>query len=130
MFLLVSKFKVIGMVCILFLALEGSGEVGDSCIYLSFVVVVVVVPSFGNTEGTVEWDYYYGANASTESEAGPVDTKVKNGRDLLYYSRFSIIWLNPQAGKMKRIILSDWLPEQAKWACLARSRFFALVLQD
>ena len=87
--------------------------------------VVVVVPSFGNTEGTVEWDYYYGANASTESEAGPVDTKVKN---VLVFP--IIIWLNPQAGNMKRIMLSDWLPEQAKWACLARSRFFALVLQD
>ena len=68
---------MIGMLCILFLAWEGSGEVGDPCIYLSFFVVVVV-PSFGNTEGTVEWDYYYGENASTESEAGPVDTKVEN----------------------------------------------------
>ena len=72
--------------------MRGSGEVGDPCIYMSFVVVVVVVPSFGNTEGTVEWDYYYGANASTESEAGPVDTKVKN--DVLF----------------SRIMLSDWLP--------------------
>ena len=91
---LVSKFKMIGMLCILFLAWEGSGEVGDPCIYLSFFVVVVV-PSFGNTEGTVEWDYYYGASASTESEAGPVDTKVEN------FILFSIImWLNPQAGNI------------------------------
>ena len=89
---------------------------------MSFFVVVVVVPSFGNTEGTVEWDYYYGENASTESEAGPVDTKVEN------FILFSIImWLNPQAGNMKRNMLSDWLLEQAKWACLACSRFFAFV---
>ena len=94
-------------------------------IHAFICLFVVVVPSFGNTEGTVEWDYYYGANASTESEAGPVDTKVKNVILFLI-----IIWLNPQAGKMKRIMLSDWLPEQAKWAYLARSRFFALVPQD
>ena len=87
--------------------------------------VVVVVPSFGNTEGTVEWDYYYGASASTESEAGPVDTKVEN------FILFSIIMgLNPQAVNMKRIMLSDWLLEQAKWACLARSRFFVFFPQD
>ena len=94
-------------------------------LFVFFVVVVVVVLSFGNTEETVEWDYYYGANASTESEAGPVDTKVKN---VILFS--IIIWLNPQAGKIKRIMLSDWLPEQAKWSCLARSRFFALVPKD
>ena len=76
---------------------------------MSFFVVVVVVPSFGNTEGTVEWDYYYEANASTESEAGPVDTKVEN---VLVFS--IIMWLNPEAGNMKRIMLSDWLLEQAK----------------
>ena len=74
-FLFVSKFKMMGMLWILFLAWEGSGKVGDPSIYLSFFLVVVA-PSFGITEGTVEWDYYYGANASTESEAGPVDTKV------------------------------------------------------
>ena len=90
-----------------------------------FFFVVVVVPSFGNTEGTVEWDYYYEANASTESEAGPVDTKVEN---VLVFS--IIMWLNPEAGNMKRIMLSDWLLEQAKWAWLARSRFFAFVPQD
>ena len=66
--------------------------------HLFVFFVVVVVPSFGNTEGTVEWDYYYGANASTESEAGPVDTKVKN---VILFS--IIIWLNLQAGKMKRL---------------------------
>ena len=80
-------------------------------------VVVVVVSSFGNTEGIVEWDYYYGANASTENEEGPLDTKVKN---VILFS--IIIWLNPQAGKMKRIMFSDWSPDHAKWACLARSR--------
>ena len=74
-----------------------------------FFFFVVVVPSFGNTEGTVEWDYYYEANASTESEAGPVDTKVEN---VLVFS--IIMWLNPEAGNMKRIMLSDWLLEQAK----------------
>lgn len=93
--------------------------------FICLFVVVVVVPSFGNTEGTVEWDYYYEANASTESEAGLVDTKVEN---VLVFS--IIMWLNPEAGNMKRIMLSDWLLEQAKWACLARSRFFAFVPQD
>ena len=93
--------------------------------FICLFVVVVVVPSFGNTEGTVEWDYYYEANPSTESEAGPVDTKVEN---VLVFS--IIMWLNPEAGNMKRIMLSDWLLEQAKWACLARSRFFAFVPQD
>ena len=28
---------------------------------------------------------------------------------------FLIVWKNPQAGKMKQILLSDWLPEQARW---------------
>ena len=26
----------------------------------------------------------------------------------------NITWLNPQAGKMKRILCSDWLPERAR----------------
>ena len=26
----------------------------------------------------------------------------------------NIIWLNPQTGKMKRILCSDWLPERAR----------------
>ena len=32
-----------------------------------------------------------------------------------------IIWLAPRAGEMKRILCSDWLPEWARWAYLARS---------
>ena len=31
-----------------------------------------------------------------------------------------ITWLNPQAGKMKRTLHSDWLLEWARWAHLAR----------
>ena len=31
-----------------------------------------------------------------------------------------IIWLNPQAGKVKRTLHSDWLPEWARWNHLAR----------
>ena len=27
-----------------------------------------------------------------------------------------IIWLNPRAGKVKRILRSDWLPERRRWA--------------
>ena len=38
-----------------------------------------------------------------------------------------MIWLNPRAGKMKRILCSDWLPERAEWAFLARSGFPASV---
>ena len=38
-----------------------------------------------------------------------------------------IIWLAPRAGKMKRIPCSDWLPERARWAHLARSGLPALV---
>ena len=34
---------------------------------------------------------------------------------------FFFIWLNPRASKMKRILRSDWLPERARWALLARS---------
>ena len=33
----------------------------------------------------------------------------------LYYS----IWLNPEAGNMKRIQCSDWLPGRARWARLS-----------
>ena len=40
------------------------------------------------------------------------------------------IWLNPRAGKMKRILRSDWLPEQAKWTHFARSGFPALVTSE
>ena len=31
------------------------------------------------------------------------------------------MWLNQRAGKIKRILRSDWLPERARWAQLARS---------
>ena len=41
-----------------------------------------------------------------------------------------IIWLASQAGKMKRILCSDWLPEQAKWAYLARLGLPALFPQS
>ena len=33
------------------------------------------------------------------------------------------MWLNPRAGKMKRILRFDWLPVRARWAHLARSGF-------
>ena len=39
------------------------------------------------------------------------------------------IWLNLPAGKMKRILRSDWLPKRARWALPAPSGFPALVLQ-
>ena len=38
-----------------------------------------------------------------------------------------MIWLAPRAGKMKRILCSDWLPERARWAYLVRSGFPALL---
>ena len=41
----------------------------------------------------------------------------------------TIIWLTPRAGKMKRILCADWLPEPASWAYLARSGFLALFPQ-
>ena len=40
-----------------------------------------------------------------------------------------VVWLAPRAGKMKRILCSDWLPERARWAYLARSGFPALFPQ-
>ena len=40
-----------------------------------------------------------------------------------------IIWLAPRAGKIKGILCSDWLPEPASWAFLARSGLPALVPQ-
>ena len=40
-----------------------------------------------------------------------------------------IIWLNPQAAKMKRILHSDWLPERARLSHPARSGFPALIPQ-
>ena len=41
-----------------------------------------------------------------------------------------IIWPNPQAGKMKRILFSDWLPERVRSANLAHSGFPPLVPQE
>ena len=32
-----------------------------------------------------------------------------------------IVWLGPRAGKMNQILRCDWLPERARWSCLARS---------
>ena len=37
--------------------------------------------------------------------------------------------ISPRAGKMKRILCSDWLPERARWAYLARSGLRALFPQ-
>lgn len=42
----------------------------------------------------------------------------------LYYS----IWQNPKAGKMKRILCSDWLPGRARWARLSSAFFPPLSL--
>ena len=42
----------------------------------------------------------------------------------------SIIWLNPRAEKVKRILGSDWLPERARWTYLTRLGFSALVPQE
>ena len=36
-----------------------------------------------------------------------------------------IIWLAPRAAKIKRTLRSDWLPERARWAYLARSGLHA-----
>ena len=44
-----------------------------------------------------------------------------------YAGYFFIIWLAPRAGKVKRILCSDWLPERARWAHLALSGFPALI---
>ena len=41
-----------------------------------------------------------------------------------------ITWLAPRAGKMKRILCSDWLSERARWAYLAHSEFLALFRQN
>ena len=40
-----------------------------------------------------------------------------------------IIWLAPQAGKINRILCSDWLPERVRWPYLARWGFPALFPQ-
>ena len=41
-----------------------------------------------------------------------------------------ITWLVPRAGKMKRILCSDWLPERGQWVYRACSGFPALVPQE
>ena len=41
-----------------------------------------------------------------------------------------ITWLVPRAGKMKRILCSDWLPERGRWVYRACSGFPALVPQE
>ena len=41
-----------------------------------------------------------------------------------------ITWLVPRAGKMKRILCSDWLPERGRWFYHACSGFPALVPQE
>ena len=40
------------------------------------------------------------------------------------------IWLNLPAGKMKRILRSDWLLKRARWAIPVPSGLPALVLQE
>ena len=40
-----------------------------------------------------------------------------------------IIWLAPRVGKVKRILCSDWLTEQARWAYLVHSGLPVLFLQ-
>ena len=47
---------------------------------------------------------------------------------ILYF--IFVVWVNSRAGKLKRFPLSDWLPEQARWAHLARSGLPALVPQE
>ena len=48
---------------------------------------------------------------------------------LYYYLLLCIIWLNPRSAKVKRMLHSDWLPEWARWAHLARPGFPAFVPQ-
>ena len=47
-----------------------------------------------------------------------------------YELSYVIVWLAPQAGKMKRILCSVWLPKQERWAYLAHSRLPGLFLQN
>ena len=61
-------------------------------------------------------------SAGGQEEANPafrLATQV--GKMGLYYMA------GLRVGKMKRILCSDWLPEQARWAHLARLRLPALV---
>ena len=49
---------------------------------------------------------------------------LKTKKKSNYFNNISInfiIWLNSQAGKMKRTLHSDWLLQWARWAHLARS---------
>ena len=55
------------------------------------------------------------------------ETRPRQGKKIL---TSNITWLNPQAGKMKRILCSDWLPERARWAQLTYSGFPAFVPQE
>ena len=41
-----------------------------------------------------------------------------------------IIWVNPRAGKVKRILCSDWLSERTRWTYLTSLGFSALVPQE
>ena len=48
---------------------------------------------------------------------------------LLVIIIIKIIWLAPRVGKMKRILCSDWLPEEERWVYLARLGLPALFPQ-
>ena len=41
-----------------------------------------------------------------------------------------IKWLSRQAGNIKRILCSEWLPKRARWASSSRSGFHGLVPQE
>ena len=47
---------------------------------------------------------------------------------------YNITWLNPEAGNIKRILCSDWLPGRARWAALVPpfsvSLFLAKLVQS
>ena len=40
-----------------------------------------------------------------------------------------IVWQAPEAGSMRRILCSDWLPERARWSDTARSGLPVLLPQ-
>lgn len=42
----------------------------------------------------------------------------------------NVTWLNPWADKMKRVLCSDWLPEQAVWAFLTHLGYPTFVPQE
>ena len=59
--------------------------------------------------------------------------KVRRARRVIKYKPEGIYWppaqvgsggVKERKGKIRRILCSDWLPERAKWANLARSGFF------